>query len=569
MFSYSKTFISCSLPLWTWDCLKDKCVPSKVTESEKLQSLMTCNMLCSSMQLWPQPTGPVSLSTTAVPVRVDLLQLQIISFPSVSVRDHLQAAFELMRNDLRILERETSGFQEWRSMAVRVSVNGTTDPRMRLTTDESYKLSLRPKRESGGSLVVNIFAQSFCGARHAFETLSQLIWLDPYESTLLTLEAAKIEDAPKFRYRGVLLDTARNYFPVNDIIRTIDGMASNKMNTFHWRASDSQAFSLVLESVPQLSEFGAYGPGAVYTPDDVRVIVQHARLRGVRVLIEIDTPAHVGKAWGWGEKVKLGSLAQCIDAKPWSAYCTEPPCGQLNPHNPFVYNLLERIYTEIIQLTGVTDLFHLGSDDVSERCWAEQYNDANPKKLWLDYTLSALQRLKNANGILPNLTLLWTSPFSEGIKSDMKDYIHVIGLQARNVAWAHKFVVGVRTIVSHEDAWDLNSGMDSWYGDKDRSPYNSWQRVYEHRPWARNPGLYVEGGEATVWSSSLSVDGLDGRVWPRAAALAERLWTDRAEGATRTVHARLDVQRTRLISRGIQASPIWTMWCTHNPYTCT
>ncbi|XP_059059612.1 probable beta-hexosaminidase fdl [Achroia grisella] len=556
------------LPLWTWDCVNDKCVPSKATERGKLQSLMTCNMLCASMQLWPQPTGTVSLSTTAVPVRVDLIELQIISYPSESVRDHLRYAFELMRNDLRILEQNTHGFQEWRSVVVRVSVNGSIDPRMRLSTDESYKLSLRPKRGPGGSLVVNILAQSFCGARHAFETFTQLIWLDPHENTLLALEAAKIEDFPKFRYRGLMLDTARNYFPVRDIIRTIDAMAACKLNTFHWRASDSQAFSIFLSSVPQLSDYGAYGKGAVYTPNDVRIIARHARLRGIRVLIEIDTPAHVGRAWSWGEYVKLGDLVHCVDADPKNSYCNEPPCGQLNPRNPHVYDLLERIYTEIIQLTGVTDLFHLGSDDVSERCWADHFNKTDSKKLWLEYIRSALQHLKNANGQLPSLTLLWTSSITEIMKSELKDYINIIGLQARTAAWAHKFVVGIRTVVSHEDAWDLNNGMGSWYGGYDGAPYNSWQRVYEYRPWGRNSAWNVEGGEATVWSSSLSVGGLDARVWPRAAALAERLWTDRAEGATRPVHARLDVHRTRLVDRGIQAAPLWSLWCTHNPYTC-
>lgn len=525
-------------------------------------------MLCASIQLWPQPTGQVSLSTTAVPVRTALIQLQIIAFSSRIVRDHIQDAFELLRSDLRLLERKERGFEEWRSVAVRVSVNGSMDPRMRTDTDESYRLSLGPKTISGGSLVADITAKSFCGVRHAFETLSQLIWLDPYKGTLLILEAANIVDSPRFSYRGLMLDTARNFYPVNDLIRTIDAMAACKLNTFHWHASDSQAFSLMLSSIPQLSTHGAYGPSAVYTPDDVKSIVRRARLRGIRILIEVDTPAHIGHAWEWGEYAGLGKLAHCIESEPWSAYCNEPPCGQLNPRNPRIYEFLERIYTEIIQLTGVDDIFHIGGDDVSERCWEENFNDTDFMNIWLEYTRSALQQLEYANGMMPNLTIMWSSRLSERLKAGLKSYIQNLGLQSRNVAWAHKHVSGLRTVISHEDAWDLNSGFGGWYEEGGGVPYNSWQRVYEYRPWARNAAWRVEGGEATVWSAALSGGGLDSRVWPRAAALAERLWTDRAEGATRPVHARLDVQRSRLIERGIQAAPIWSMWCTHNSYTC-
>lgn len=519
------------------------------------------------MQLWPQPTGPVSLASTAVPVRADLFQLVNVSAPSTVVHEHLQDTFQLFRKDVHHLEKEASGFAEWRAVAVQIVVNGSADPRMQIDTDESYKLLLRPKSGPGSSLVVDIIARSFCGARHGLETLLQLVWLDIYSNTLMTLEAAKIEDSPRFKYRGLLLDTSHNFFAINDLVRTIDAMAACKLNTFHWHISDSQSFPLQLSSVPQLPQYGAYGPGAVYLAEDVRKVVRHARLRGIRVLIEVNTPSRVGRAWNWGHTLGLGDLIFCIDAEPWTAYCNDPPCGQLNPRNPHVYELLEAIYREIIQMTGVEDIFHIGADAISERCWREQFTDVEPIDLWLEFTKKSLQKLENIAGRLPNLTLLWSSSLNPHIKTDLKQYVHSIGLQARGAEWASNYVAGIRTIASHEDPWDLNTGMGRWYEEIDGMPYNSWQRVYEHRPWNHGAGI-LEGGEATVWSASLSGGGLDARIWPRAAALAERLWSDRAEGATRPVHARLDVQRTRLVARGVQAAPLWSMWCTHNTYTC-
>ncbi|XP_045452495.1 probable beta-hexosaminidase fdl [Melitaea cinxia] len=571
-------------PQWSWICRNDRCERLLASETSVLQSLPTCNMLCASTQLWPQPTGPVSLATAAVRVRSSGFSLKVLASPSREVTEHLNDAFDLMRDDLKTLER-TAGIERRRSdsatrdVLVRVTVNGSGDPRMRLDTDESYKLALRP---SGKSLVVDITAHSFSGARHGFETLSQLVWLDPYTSSLLALEAATVEDAPKFRYRGLLLDTARNYFPVSDILRTIDAMGACKMNTFHWHISDSQSFPLRLTSAPQLAQHGAYGPGAIYTTDDVKTIVRRARLRGVRVLIEVDAPAHVGKAWTWGPLEGLGHLAHCVEVEPWSTYCGEPPCGQLNPRNPNVYKLLERIYAEIIELTGVDDIFHLGGDEVSERCWAQHFNDTDPMELWIDFTRRAMLALERANGgKTPQLTFLWSSrltqsPYLERL--DKKQY----GIQVWGSSrWPESRAVldaGYRTVISHVDAWYLDCGFGSWRDSSDGhcGPYRSWQQMYEHRPWIEEmPSVAtgaeqwrIEGGAACQWTEQLASGGLDARVWPRTAALAERLWSDRVEGATADVYLRLDTQRSRLISKGVHAAPLWPRWCSHNPHAC-
>lgn len=557
-------------PLWNWECVNDKCLPVKPAQVSKLQTLETCNMLCASMQIWPQPTGVVSLSTTAVPVRADLFQLHTVSAPSKIVHEHVRDAFRIFREDLNNLERNARGFEEWRSVAVRIMVNTSDDPRMLIDTDESYTLSIRPVQGTGLALIADIEARSFCGARHGLETLSQLVWMDTYMGSLLILEAAKIEDAPRFRYRGILVDTARNYFPIEELIQNIDAMGASKLNTFHWHMSDSQAFPLHSNSIPQLAQFGAHSPGDVYTPDEIREIVRRARLRGIRVLIEIDTPAHVGRAWSFGSSVGLDDLVYCLDVEPWTEYCNEPPCGQLNPRNHHVFEILARLYIEIVQITGVEDMFHLGGDEISKLCWKEQFNNTDPNSLWLNYTTTLLERLEAEllSGALPNLTIFWASPLTERFKTDLRKYIQNIGVQVRNVALAQSHFSGIRTIMSHEDAWDLNTGLGAWYEEVNGAGYNSWQRVYEHRPWMKHSFGIVEGGEATVWSSVLGEGNLIPRVWPRAAALAERLWTDRAEGATRPVHARLDVHRSRLVARGIRASPLWSMWCTQNTYTC-
>lgn len=124
---------------------------------------------------------------------------------------------------------------------------------------------------------------------------------------------AAITDAPAFRYRGLMVDTARNFISVKALERTLDGMAATKLNTLHLHLTDSHAFPLQLPGLPNMAYYGAYSPRNLYTPEDLRHLQQYARVRGVRLVPEIDAPAHASNGWQWGEREGMGELALCVN----------------------------------------------------------------------------------------------------------------------------------------------------------------------------------------------------------------------------------------------------------------
>lgn len=111
---------------------------------------------------------------------------------------------------------------------------------------------------TAAAVFVDLRARTFFGARHGLETLAQLVTFDDASGAFQVTSAAEIEDEPSFPYRGLMLDTSRNYFSVESIRRLVDGMALNKMNVFHWHISDSQSFPFASRRVPEMSQFGAY-----------------------------------------------------------------------------------------------------------------------------------------------------------------------------------------------------------------------------------------------------------------------------------------------------------------------
>lgn len=283
---------------------------------------------------------------------------------------------------------------------------GDNHAKLDIGIDESYHLVVPTK---GGQATLK--APTWVGALRALETFSQLV--EANHDNELLIHTASIDDAPTYGHRGILLDTSRQFYPVASILKILDAQAYNKMNVFHWHATDSQSWPLYFKSHPELSKKGAYSAKETYSPADVKEIIAYAEGLGIRVIIEIDMPAHTASI---GESHP--DLLICAD-KFWAAYAVEPPAGQLNPIHPDALSLVKDLITEGTD-TFPDSLFHAGGDEIDSACWelspeineyVKSKNFSSTKDVWFEFTNTILDYILKTTNKRP---IIWEDPIKDG-----------------------------------------------------------------------------------------------------------------------------------------------------------
>jgi len=527
---------------------------------------------------------------------------------------HFESKFTQGRDQMRyekispFNKQQADPMAERQNFDIEVTVTGQ-DTQLRLETDESYTLTVQTV---GDTTTAIILASEYYGARHALETLSQLIDYDELSNSLQVVKTAKISDEPSFKYRGLLLDTGRNFYPKEEILSLLDTMSTNKLNTFHWHISDAASFPLYSQREPQMTYYGAYSPSKVYYPQDVREIVEYANQRGIRVIPELDAPAHAGAGWNFGEKAGMGKLVLCNDPDDiWFEDCKEPPCGQLNPTNPKVYDVLKNVYSDILEAFN-PEFVHMGGDDTSFKCWTNspeitsfladqglQTNSAELFKLWNTFQGQAYAKLTESQreaGISKSVTpMIYSSSFVQNYINP-KEYVVQITDEVNQTSIEQYITKGYQVVFSNMDVWNFEGPAASWvsqsklFKNAAEVPRPSWKQVYENSPLdmltllgvqnarrrgdniptEQTPADQVLGGEAMVYSYETDAMSLQSTVWPRGAALAERLWTDPIHTSFQADQAetRMAAHRERMVNRGTRAEAFQPEFCFQNQNSC-
>ena len=413
--------------------------------------------------------------------------------------------------------------------------------------DESYQLSIDSNK-------IKITATTDLGALHGLETVLQLL---QNNSKSYYFPAVEITDLPRFTWRGLMIDAARHFQPVAVIKRNLDAMASMKMNVFHWHLVDDQGWRIEMKNHPKFTEMAS--DGEFYTQEEIKNVVKYAGDRGIMVVPEIDVPGHASAILAAypeiGSKV-VDLQSNSVESKKQSIaianYAVERRSGifdaTLDPINPKTYQLLGEIFDEVCPLFP-GDYFHIGGDENNGKEW-----DANPKiqefkkknklannhDLQTYFNMKLVPMLKKHNKKLMG----WEEIMTENMSKDA--IIHAWRGTNEGLSAGGSLIKaaknGYQTVLSNGYYIDLMLGVESHY---------------KNDPISKNSILTPEekarilGGEAAMWSELATPLNIDSRIWPRTAAIAERLWSNENVTDMNSLHKRLKTVSFRLEELGI------------------
>ncbi|XP_046890703.1 beta-hexosaminidase subunit alpha isoform X2 [Hypomesus transpacificus] len=413
-------------------------------------------------------------------------------------------------------------------------------------SSESYKLNVSTNQ-------AELRTETVWGALRGLETFSQLVYQDDLGTYFVN--KTEIEDFPRFQFRGILLDTSRHYLPVEAILKTLDAMSYSKFNVFHWHIVDDPSFPYQSRTFSDLSNKGAFHPMThVYTQTDVRRVISHARLRGIRVLPEFDSPGHT-QSWGKGQP---GLLTPC--------YRGITPSGTFGPVNPATgstYKFMTRLFKEVASVFP-DSYIHLGGDEVDFTCWK-----SNPdvrqfmQKMGFGNYFTKLEsfymeNIVNITSMLNRTAIVWQDVFDHHERIPKDTVLHIWkGTPAqyreelsRITKTGHGVLLAAPWYLNH-----ISYGQD-WHSAYTVQPLN-FSGTEEQKK-------LVIGGEVCMWGEYVDATNLSPRLWPRASAAAERLWSDEKQTSSVTLaFPRLKEFRCMLLRRGVQAEPLFVGHCRH------
>jgi hexosaminidase len=392
-----------------------------------------------------------------------------------------------------------------------------------LEEDESYQLQITSSQAT-------LNAATDVGAMHGLETFLQLVTL---ENDTCSVPAVTIEDAPRFQWRGFMIDVSRHFEPVAVIERTLDGMAVAKLNVFHWHLSDDQGFRAESKKFPRLTAVASLGQ--FYTQEQMREVVAYARARGIRVVPEFDMPGH-SSSWilaypeyGSGEDIR--ELPRVFGI----------PRAELDPSNEKTYKFIDALVGEMGEIFPDA-YFHIGGDETAGKGWLENPRIAEFMKKKGFEKPAELQAYFNQR-LLPILTkhhkkmVGWDEILNPALPKDI-----MIQSWRGDASLADGATKGYTGILSAPYYLDAQKTSEMMYL-ADPVPADTKLTPEQQK--------LILGGEVCMWAEQLNPDTVDSRVWPRTLAIAERFWSQQSVRDIPDMYRRLRVASLELEDVGL------------------
>lgn len=482
----------------------------------------------------------------------------------------------LLEPALRLQERlrAATGFVLPVAVAVSVAPAGDADaPSIRLDLDpalapEGFGLETT---ERG----IRLTASTDRGAHWAVQALLQLFpsaayRRSPVATTRWTTPVTRVEDAPKFPWRGAMLDVVRHFAPTRDVLRFIDLLAMHRLNTLHLHLTDDQGWRIEIARYPRLTEVGGWRPetqlgaahgsatdgrphGGFYTQNDIREIVSYAAARGITVVPEIELPGHAQAAVAAYPELGVGDAEPTT---PWTRWGI----------NPVIFNVEESTIDFLCGvLDEVIDLFPspyicIGGDECPKVQWVE---DERTQERMRELGLHDEEELQSwfvgrigAHLASRGRKLLGWDEILEG---GLADGASVLSWRGRVGALAAARA-GHDVVACPEDTVYLDYRESDLASEPiPTGTVTTVEKAYTFDPVPAeldpDQARHVLGGQANLWTEHIdSMRGLDYRAFPRLAAVAEALWTV-GERSYDEFAPRLTEHLARLDAAGVEYRP--------------
>lgn len=419
---------------------------------------------------------------------------------------------------------------------------------------------------------VSVSAASASGLFYGAVSLWQLMTPNAGNSEI-RLSAMKIEDAPRFRWRGLMLDSARHFQSTEFIKRFIDAMALHKLNTFHWHLVDDQSWRIEIKKYPLLTERGAWRVpagaahredidpatgkprlyGGYYTQDEIRDIVAYAAARHITVVPEIEMPGHATAAIV--AYPKLASVPNPPREMPadWGIY------PNLFNVEESTFAFLEDVLSEVIELFP-SPYIHVGGDEAVKDQWkASPRIQSRLRELGVkdehalqSYFIQRMEKFLNAKG---RRVIGWDEILEGGIapNATVMSWRGIDGAVAAAAA-GHDAVLApwpTMYLDNRQSAGDTQPGRGTLIGVKEVYSFDPLpaQIAPEHRH-------HVLGIQANLWTEHMRSEArVEYMAFPRAAALAEIAWSPPERISFEDFERRLKTQLARYDALGIRYAP--------------
>ncbi|EAU38769.1 beta-hexosaminidase precursor [Aspergillus terreus NIH2624] len=466
--------------------------------------------------------------------------------------------------------------------------------------DESYTLDI-----AEGSNAIKVRAQTVWGALHAFTTIQQIIISDN-NLGLIVEQPVHIEDAPLYPYRGIMLDTGRNFISLPKIFEQLDGMSLSKLNVLHWHLDDTQSWPVVVQAYPQMIK-DAYSPRETYSRQDMRRVVEYARARGIRVIPEVDMPSHSAAGWQQVDPEIVTCVHSWWSNDDWPLHtAVEPNPGQLDIINNKTYEVVGNVYRELSQIFS-DHWFHVGADEIQPNCFnfsryvtewfaedpSRTYNDLS--QYWVDHAVPMFQNVSKDRRLVMWEDIVLSTEHAHHVPKNIVMQSWNNGLEYISNLTAN----GYDVIVSSSDFLYLDCGKGGFVTNDPRydvmanpdpstpnfnyqgnggswcAPYKTWQRIYDY-DFTTNltdaQAKHIVGATAPLWSEQVDDVTVSSSFWPRAAALAELVWSGNRDAAghkrTTLMTQRLLNFREYLVANGVMATALVPKYCLQHPHAC-